>query len=124
METSAYNTAKQIASMMVALPRVDALIFTAGVGENAAGMRARIIDHLAVFGYKIDKDQNKRIRGRDGLDGVISIKDTPVTMAIRTNEELVIAEETEAVVNGTYTDDAEINTTVTTPETTEPYDWD
>lgn len=101
METSAYSAAKSIASMMVALPRVDALIFTAGAGENACGLRARIAEHLAVFGYKMDLDQNRKIRGRNGVDGVISEKGTPTMMMIRTNEELVIAEETEAVVNGT-----------------------
>lgn len=101
METSAYSAAKSIASMMVALPRVDALIFTAGAGENACGLRARIAEHLAVFGYKMDLEQNRKIRGRNGVDGVISEKGTPTMMMIRTNEELVIAEETEAVVNGT-----------------------
>lgn len=102
MEIFAYNSAKNIASMMVALPRVDAIIFTAGAGENACGLRSRIAEHLAVFGYKMDLDQNRKIRGRNGLDGVISEKDTPVMMAIRTNEELVIAEETEAVIEGKY----------------------
>ena len=101
METSAYSTAKNIAAMMVALPRVDAIIFTAGAGENACGLRARIAEHLAVFGYKIDLEQNRKIRGRNGVDGVISEKGTPTMMMIRTNEELVIAEETEAVINGT-----------------------
>ena len=101
METAAYSTAKNIASMMVALPRVDAVIFTAGAGENACGLRARIAEHLAVFGYKMDLDQNRKIRGRNGVDGVISEKGTPTMMMIRTNEELVIAEETEAVINGT-----------------------
>ena len=102
MEIFAYNSAKNIASMMVALPRVDAIVFTAGAGENACGLRSRIAEHLAVFGYKMDLDQNRKIRGRNGLDGVISEKDTPVMMAIRTNEELVIAEETEAVIEGKY----------------------
>ena len=102
MEIFAYNSAKNIASMMVALPRVDAIIFTAGAGENACGLRSRIAEHLAVFGYKMDLDQNRKIRGRNGLDGVISEKGTPVMMAIRTNEELVIAEETEAVIEGKY----------------------
>lgn len=101
METAAYSTAKNIAAMMVALPRVDAVIFTAGAGENACGLRARIAEHLAVFGYKMDLDQNRKIRGRNGVDGVISEKGTPTMMMIRTNEELVIAEETEAVINGT-----------------------
>ena len=49
METLAYSIAKNIAAMMVALPRVDALIFTAGAGENASGLRAGIVEHLKVF---------------------------------------------------------------------------
>jgi len=98
METAAYSTAKNIAAMMVALPRVDAVIFTAGAGENACGLRARIAEHLAVFGYKMDLEQNRKIRGRNGVDGVISEKGTPTMMMIRTNEELVIAEEVEEVI--------------------------
>ena len=104
METAAYNTAKNIAGMMVALPRVDAIVFTAGAGENASGLRARIAEHLDIFGYKMDLEQNHKIRGRFGMDGVISEKGTPVMMAIRTNEELVIAEETESVINGIIPD--------------------
>ena len=87
-------------AMMVALPKVDALVFTAGAGENAARLRARIVKHLAIFGYQIDKEQNNRIRGKDGLDGVISEKGTPIIMTIRTNEELMIAEEVEKVIKG------------------------
>lgn len=99
METAAYSIAKQIAAMMTALPRVDALIFTAGAGENASGLRARVVEHLAVFNYQIDPESNQKIRGHAGMDGVISAKGTPTIMAIRTNEELVIAEEVAYVVN-------------------------
>ena len=101
METAAYSSAKNISAMMVALPRIDALVFTAGAGENACGLRARIVEHLAVFGYQIDPERNRQIRGRHDRDGIISKDNTPTIMAIRTNEELVIAEETQAVVNGT-----------------------
>lgn len=100
MQTAAYSIAKNIGAMMVALPKVDALVFTAGAGENAARLRTRIVKHLAIFGYQIDKEQNNRIRGKDGLDGVISEKGTPIIMTIRTNEELMIAEEVEKVING------------------------
>lgn len=100
MQTAAYSIAKNIGAMMVALPKVDALVFTAGAGENAARLRARIVKHLSIFGYQIDKEQNNRIRGKDGLDGVISEKGTPIIMTIRTNEELMIAEEVEKVING------------------------
>lgn len=98
METAAYSIAKQIAAMMVALPRVDALIFTAGAGENEPNLRSRVVKHLAVFHYQLDPDQNRRVLVRNGVEGVISVKGSPVVMALHTNEELVIAEETEAVL--------------------------
>ena len=80
------------------MPRVDAVVFTAGAGENGSTLRRHIVKHLAVFGYELDDEQNNRVVGRAGLDGVISVKDTPRIMSIRTNEELMIAEETETVI--------------------------
>lgn len=98
LETMSYSIAKYIAGMMCALPRVDAVVFTAGAGENGSTLRRHIVKHLAVFGYELDDEQNNRVVGRAGLDGVISVKDTPRIMSIRTNEELMIAEETETVI--------------------------
>ncbi len=99
MQTMAYSIAKHIAGVMIALPKVDALIFTAGAGENGSILRQFIVDNLQVFGYKLDKEQNNRIVGRAGMDGTISAKGTPRIMSIRTNEELMIAEETENVIS-------------------------
>lgn len=99
MQTMAYSIAKHIAGVMIALPKVDALIFTAGAGENGSILRQFIVDNLQVFGYKLDKEQNNRIVGRAGMDGTISVKGTPRIMSIRTNEELMIAEETENVIS-------------------------
>lgn len=108
METAAYSIAKHIAGMMVALPRVDAIIFAAGAGENAPGLRGRIICHLAGFGYRLDEEENNVTRVRDGKEGIISADGTPTVMVLSTNEELVIAEETDALINGTYVKDFEI----------------
>ena len=98
LKVMAYSIAKYIAGMMVALPKVDAIVFTAGIGENSSVLRKQICDHLAVFGYDIDEERNHEIVGRNGVDGVISVKDTPKIMMVRTNEELMIAEETENVI--------------------------
>ena len=98
MKVMAYSIAKYIAGMMIALPKVDAIVFTAGIGENSSVLRKQICDHLTVFGYDIDEERNREIVGRNGVDGVISVKDTPKIMMVRTNEELMIAEETENVI--------------------------
>lgn len=98
MKVMAYSIAKYIAGMMIALPKVDAIVFTAGIGENSSALRKQICDHLTVFGYDIDEERNREIVGRNGVDGVISVKDTPKIMMVRTNEELMIAEETENVI--------------------------
>ena len=44
--------------MAVALPRLDALVFTGGIGENSAVVRARTLSHLAVLGFQVDSDRN------------------------------------------------------------------
>ena len=73
----------------------DAVIFTAGVGENDAGIRAAACDGLAYMGVKLDPEANK-IRGKEA---VISAPDSRVkVLLIPTNEELMIAKDTAALV--------------------------
>ncbi|MCL2173955.1 acetate kinase [Candidatus Saccharibacteria bacterium] len=86
-----YSIAKHIAAMMVALPRVDALILTGGAGERGIEFRENIIKHLAVFDYKLDPELNKKMREEEGI---ISPDGAPTVVVIRTNEELMIAEDT------------------------------
>ena len=70
---------------------VDAIAFTAGVGENDAGTRARIASYLGYLGAKIDEEKNK-VRGQET---VISTDDSKVKLLlVPTNEELAIARET------------------------------
>ena len=74
--------------------RLDAIIFTAGIGENAIDMRAKICEGLEVLGTKIDKDKNN-IRGEEKI---ISTDDSKVKiMVVPTNEELMIALETKRI---------------------------
>jgi acetate kinase len=73
----------------------DAIVFTAGIGENSATIRKRILSGLENFGVKIDDEKNK-IRGQE-ID--ISTPDSKVRVfVIPTNEELTIARDTKEIV--------------------------
>ncbi len=84
---------KFIGSYMVKMGGVDAIIFTAGIGENTPIMRDAITKNLEVFGIKVDAEKNeKAIRGAQ-MD--ISAADSKVkVLVVPTNEELMIAKET------------------------------
>jgi acetate kinase len=87
LELFAYRTAQAIASHTVALNGIDALIFTAGIGEHAAPVRAAICGHLAWLGLKLDPAANS------GHGPRISAADSPAAIwVIPTNEEFVIAQ--------------------------------
>jgi acetate kinase len=86
-----YRLAKYIASYTVPLGRLDAIIFTGGIGENSDVIRAKVLDLLAIFNFQVDDTKNKA--ARFGNDGIITADNTPVAMVIPTNEEWVIAED-------------------------------
>jgi len=86
-----YRIAKYIGAYTAAMNGVDAICFTAGVGENDKAARKRICEYLGYLGVKIDDERND-IRGEER---VISTDDSKVkVMLIPTNEELAIARET------------------------------
>jgi acetate kinase len=86
LDLFAYRTAQAIAGHAVALEGIDALVFTAGIGEHAAPVRAAICRHLAWLGLALDEAANPRHGPR------ISQADSPVSAwVIPTNEERVIA---------------------------------
>ena len=92
-----YKTTKRIASASAAMGGVDAVVFTAGVGENSADLRAQIVENLAFMGIKIDPAKNNT----RGVETDISAADATVrTLLIPTNEELVIAQDTARLVAG------------------------
>ena len=92
LEAFAYRVAKYVGSYAAAMNGVDAIAFTAGVGENDAPMRQRICKYFGYLGITIDADANDKFRG---TEGVISTADSKVkVMVIPTNEELKIAQET------------------------------
>ena len=84
-----YRLARFIASYYVPLQRVDALVFTGGIGENSKIMRTEVLKNLAFLGYKMNEEMNDK--ARLGGEGVISMPDTPPVFVIPTNEELAIA---------------------------------
>ena len=90
-EMFVYRTAKYIGAYTAAMNGVDAITFTAGLGENDGQMRSLICDHLGYLGVKIDSDRNK-IKGKEAL---ISTDDSKVKVyVLPTNEELSIAQQT------------------------------
>ena len=92
-----YSVKKRIGAGSAAMGGVDAVVFTAGVGENDAATRSSIVSGLEFMGIKIDAEQNKK-RG-EAID--ISASDATVkTLVIPTNEELMIALDTKRLVEG------------------------
>lgn len=92
-----YSVKKRIGSGVAAMGGVDAVVFTAGVGENDSVTREEIVDGLDYMGIKIDPEKNKT-RG-EAVD--ISAADAKVkTLVIPTNEELMIALDTKRLVEG------------------------
>lgn len=84
-----------IGSYMTELDHVDAIVFTAGVGENSIEMRESIVNGLKSLGIKIDPERNN-VRGEDKL---ISADDSSIKIfVIPTNEELMIARDTKELV--------------------------
>ena len=95
VEVFSYRTAKYIGSYIAAMNGVDAIVFTAGLGENNIVVREQILDHFGYMGITLDKEANQ-IRGEEKI---ISTPDSKVTVAvIPTNEELAIANETVALL--------------------------
>ena len=91
----AYNVAKYVGAYAAAMNGVDAIAFTAGVGENDKNVRKAIVERLGFLGIELDEEANNK----RGEDNIISTADSKVTVCvIPTNEELAIARETLALV--------------------------
>ena len=95
LESYAKKVKKYIGSYAAEMNGVDAVVFTAGVGENGIDMRADIMANMDFLGMKLDEEANK-VRGKER---VISTEDSKVKiLLIPTNEELMIARDTVALV--------------------------
>ena len=95
LDVFCYRVAKYVGSYVAAMNGVDAIAFTAGIGENDGGVRERVCKYLGYLGIEIDADANKA-RGEEVM---ISTPDSKVkVLVVPTNEELAIARETVALV--------------------------
>ena len=95
IDVFAYRVAKYVGSYAAAMNGVDAIAFTAGIGENDGSIREKVCEYLGYLGITIDKDAN----GKRGEEIIISTADSKVkVLVVPTNEELAIARETVALV--------------------------
>ncbi len=89
---------KYIGAYAAEMGGVDIIVFTGGVGENQTGLRSNVCKPLAFMGVKLDEDLNAKTRG---TDTIISTPDSKVkVVVVPTDEELMIARDTEAIVSG------------------------
>ncbi len=92
-----YDCKKYIGAYMAALGGLDLIVFTAGIGENTPDVRAAVVEGLEAFGIELDAEKNAK--PNDGTIHDISAAGSKVKiLVIPTNEELVIARETAALI--------------------------
>ncbi len=90
-----HRALKYIGAYAIQLGRVDAIVFTGGIGENDIDFRGSVVDRLGLLGIRLDAAAN-RVRGKEA---VISSADSPIkVLVVPTNEELVIARDTRDIV--------------------------
>ncbi|TYO96347.1 acetate kinase [Geothermobacter ehrlichii] len=104
LEIEAYRLKKYIGAYCAVLGRLDAVVFTAGVGEMAWKIREKALEDLEHIGIKLDREKNRNTMTRK-KESVISTPDSPVKVfVIPTDEELVFTEDVVAILEETYTD--------------------
>ena len=96
-EVFCYRLAKSLASMACALPKLDGLIFTGGIGENSVAVRSRTLEHLKLFNFQLDEEANARCTR--GVGGEIQAAVSPRVLVVPTNEERQIALDTLAILD-------------------------
>ncbi len=95
MKIFLYDVAQKIAEYAVAMQGIDVITFTAGVGEKGMEDREAICEYLKCFGVKIDKE----INNHKNIEAKISTSDSKIEVwVVPTNEELLIAEDTERIL--------------------------
>ena len=104
LEIEAYRLKKYVGSFMAAIGKLDAVVFTAGVGEMGWLIREKAIEGLEHMGIHLDKERNRGAMTRK-RESLITTDDSPVKVfVIPTDEELVFTEDVAAILAGTYTD--------------------
>ena len=92
-----YRLARSLAGLAVALPRIDGLVFTGGIGENSPLVRELTVRHLALFGLAIDPEANANQPGNPARQ--IQAPGSPAILIVPTDEERQITEECLALLD-------------------------
>jgi len=101
-DIEAYRLKKYIGAYMAALGRVDALVFTAGVGEMAPFIRKKVLEGLEGLGIVYDPEKNAIARSRNAETNIAASNSKIPIFIIPTDEELVMTEDAYALMAGTY----------------------
>lgn len=116
LDVEAYRIKKYIGSYAAALGGVDAVVFTAGVGENASLIREKALEGLEFMGIELDKEKNRKTFSKSGETEISRPGSKVKVFVIPTNEELVFVEDVVGILNNSYTEHMEFAYTFTTPE--------
>ena len=99
-DVQAYQVKKYIGAYAAAMNGLDAIVFTAGMGENCPELRERVCTGMEYYGIEIDLELNKKTWRQPNIVELSTKNSKVKVFVIPTNEELVIASDTEAIVNG------------------------
>ncbi|KMN32758.1 MULTISPECIES: acetate/propionate family kinase [Chromobacterium] len=92
LDMFAHRLARLLGGLATSLERIDALVFTGGIGENSSLLREKTLNHMKVLGFAVDAAANERaVRGNTG---VISQPGSTTALVMATNEEWMIAKDT------------------------------
>ncbi|MCL2481337.1 MAG: acetate kinase [Spirochaetaceae bacterium] len=101
-EMESYRIKKYIGSYSFAIGKVDAIVFTAGVGERGPDTRVLATSGLEEFGIKIDPEKNKNSMTKNAETEISTVDSKVKIFVIPTDEELVMTEDTKALLDGSY----------------------
>ncbi|ABD86215.1 acetate/propionate family kinase [Rhodopseudomonas palustris] len=91
-----HRVARTIGGLAMSLKRLDAIVFTGGIGENSVHVRAAVLSHLSVLGIEVDEAANAAVP--HGGIGIVSRARHPVALVVPTDEERMIASDAAAIV--------------------------
>lgn len=94
LEVFCFRAAKYIAAMSISLSKLDALVFTGGIGENAPLIRKMIINHLSIIGFTLNETKNSNSRIQEELAIEIQARGSHPILIIPTDEEAMIVGDT------------------------------
>ncbi len=116
LDIESYRIKKYIGAYAAALGGLDAIVFTAGVGENAGIIREKALEGLEFLGIELDREKNLKTFSKDGETEITTPDSTVKVFVIPTNEELVFVEDVVAIMNETYTNHLEFQYSFTDPD--------